>query len=52
MDKMEVEVNETLNTKEDIQTQFMEEYMKSFESLEEGQLVESTVVQVTPEHVY
>ncbi|MDR1786583.1 MAG: 30S ribosomal protein S1 [Spirochaetaceae bacterium] len=51
MDQMEVE-NEESRTGEDIQTQLQEKYFKSFESLEEGQLVEGTVIQVTPEQVF
>ncbi len=38
--------------KGNIQTQLQEETLKSFESLEEGQLVDGTVVQVTTEYVY
>ena len=50
MDQMEVEKN--VAKKENIQTQLQEETLKSFESLEEGQLVDGIVVQVTPEYVY
>ena len=52
MDQMEVEMNETQNSKGNIQTQLQEEYLKSLESLEEGQLVDGTVIQVTPEQVF
>jgi small subunit ribosomal protein S1 len=52
MDKMEVENNEVLESQDDIQTQLQEEYFKSFESLEEGQLVEGKVIQITPDHVF
>ncbi|AEE17142.1 30S ribosomal protein S1 [Treponema brennaborense] len=52
MDQMEVEKDESLNTKGNIQTQLQEEYLKSLESLEEGQLVDGTVIQVTPEQVF
>ena len=52
MDQMEVEMNETQNSKENIQTQLQEEYLKSLESLEEGQLVDGTVIQVTPDQVF
>ncbi len=38
--------------KGNIQTQLQEETLKSFESLEEGQLVDGIVVQVTTEYVY
>ena len=37
---------------ENIQTQLQEEYLKSLEQLEEGQLVEGKVVQVTPDQVF
>ena len=38
--------------KGNIQTQLQEETLKSFESLEEGQLVDGIVVQVTSDYVY
>ncbi|MDR2258836.1 MAG: 30S ribosomal protein S1 [Treponema sp.] len=37
---------------ENIQTQLQEEYLKSLEQLEEGQLVEGNVIQVTPDQVF
>ena len=37
---------------ENIQTQLQEEYLKSLEQLEEGQLVEGAVIQVTHDHVF
>ncbi|MDR0290192.1 MAG: 30S ribosomal protein S1 [Treponema sp.] len=37
---------------ENIQTQLQEEYLKSLEQLEEGQLVEGTVIQVTSDQVF
>ena len=52
MDKMEVVTDESQNSKENIQTQLQEEYLKSLESLEEGQLVDGTVIQVTPDQVF
>ena len=52
MDQMEVEKNEAQNSKGNIQTQLQEEYLKSLESLEEGQLVDGTVIQVTPDQVF
>lgn len=52
MDKMEVEKGEGLNEGENIQTQLQEEYLKSLESLEEGQLVEGVVIQVTSDQVF
>ncbi|MDR0403169.1 MAG: 30S ribosomal protein S1 [Treponema sp.] len=36
----------------DIQSQLQEEYLKSLEQLEEGQLVDGYVIQVTPEQVF
>lgn len=50
MDQMEVQKNEA--KKGNIQTQLQEETLKSFESLEEGQLVDGIVVQVTSDYVY
>jgi len=41
-----------VNDGENIQTQLQEEYLKSLEQLEEGQLVEGKVVQVTADHVF
>ncbi|MCM1321132.1 MAG: 30S ribosomal protein S1 [Bacteroides sp.] len=52
MDQMEVGTNESQNSGENIQTQLQEEYLKSLESLEEGQLVNGVVIQVTPEQVF
>ncbi len=52
MDKMEVVTDESQNSKENIQTQLQEEYLKSLESLEEGQLVDGTVIQITPDQVF
>ncbi|MDR1859240.1 MAG: 30S ribosomal protein S1 [Treponema sp.] len=37
---------------ENIQTQLQEEYLKSFELLEEGQLVEGAIIQVTEDQVF
>ena len=37
---------------ENIQTQLQEKYLRSFEQLEEGQLVEGTVAQVTADQVF
>jgi small subunit ribosomal protein S1 len=37
---------------ENIQTQLQEEYLKSLEQLEEGQLVEGSVIQVTADQVF
>ncbi|GHU30004.1 hypothetical protein FACS1894172_02320 [Spirochaetia bacterium] len=48
---VEVAVDTSKNSADNIQTQLQEEYLKSFE-LEEGQLVEGKVVQVTPDQVF
>jgi small subunit ribosomal protein S1 len=37
---------------DNIQTQLQEEYLKSLEQLEEGQLVDGNVIQVTPDQVF
>ena len=50
MEQMEVEKN--VAKKGNIQTQLQEETLKSFESLEEGQLVDGIVVHVTSDYVY
>ena len=48
MEQKDVVMDEGLNSKDNIQTQLQEKYLKSLESLEEGQLVDGYVVQVTP----
>jgi small subunit ribosomal protein S1 len=48
----EPEGQKTTNSGENIQTQLQEEYLKSLEQLEEGQLVEGAVIQVTPDQVF
>ncbi|MFI3257335.1 MAG: S1 RNA-binding domain-containing protein, partial [Spirochaetales bacterium] len=52
MEEMEVETNETQNSDKSIQTQLQEEYLKALETLEEGQLIEGQVVQVTSDDVF
>jgi small subunit ribosomal protein S1 len=53
MDQMEVGKDVSKNSNEDIQqTRLQEEYLKSFQSLEEGQLVEGVVIQVTQDQVF
>lgn len=53
MDQMEVAKDGQKNSGEDIQqTRLQEEYLKSFQSLEEGQLVEGVVIQVTQDQVF
>lgn len=53
MDQTEVERNESAESaKESIQTQLQEQYLKSLDSLEEGQVLEGTVIQTTADHVF
>ncbi|MDR1955978.1 MAG: 30S ribosomal protein S1 [Treponema sp.] len=57
MAQMEVEsdtspMDESNNSADNIQTQLQEEYLKSLEQLEEGQIVEGTVIQVTQDQVF
>ena len=52
MDQMEVEKGVSQNKEDNIQTQLQEEYLKSLESLEEGQLINGTVVSVTNDQVF
>ena len=52
MDKTEVAVNDAQNSPENIQTQLQEEYLKSLETLEEGQLVDGIVIRITPDQVF
>ena len=51
MAQMEV-VSPTHDGGENIQTQLQEEYLKSLEQLEEGQLVQGAVIQVTADQVF
>jgi small subunit ribosomal protein S1 len=49
----QMEVGTDTNTAEgDVQSQLQEAYLKSLEQLEEGQMVEGHVIQVTPEQVF
>jgi small subunit ribosomal protein S1 len=48
----EVDGPASANSAENIQTQLQEEYLKSLEQLEEGQLVDGYVIQVTPDQVF
>ncbi|MDR2493872.1 MAG: 30S ribosomal protein S1 [Spirochaetaceae bacterium] len=52
MTEMEVEMDESQDSADNIQTQLQEEYLKSLEQLEEGQIVEGTVIQVTLDQVF
>jgi len=52
MGQMEVGMDESKRSADNIQTQLQEEYLKSLEQLEEGQLVDGHVIQVTPEQVF
>ncbi|HZK20143.1 MAG TPA: 30S ribosomal protein S1 [Treponemataceae bacterium] len=51
MDQTEVEMKEA-EKKAENQTRLQEEYLKSIDSLEEGQLVDGTVIQLTAEQVF
>ena len=48
----ETEGVQSANTAGNIQTQLQEEYLKTLEQLEEGQLVSGSVIQVTPDQVF
>ncbi len=53
MDQMEVAKDVSKSSGEDIQqTRLQEEYLKSFQTLEEGQLVDGVVIQVTQDQVF
>ncbi len=52
MEEMEVEMNGTQVSDTSIQTQLQEKYLKSLETLEEGQLVDGLVIQVTSDDVF
>ena len=51
MEKMEVVKEEAQNSKGDIQTQ-LEESLNNLKPLEDGQLVDGVVVQVSEEYVF
>ncbi|MDR2053158.1 MAG: 30S ribosomal protein S1 [Treponema sp.] len=53
-DSDSIEETDGLNNgdSENIQTQLQEEYLKTLEQLEEGQLVNGVVIQVTPDQVF
>jgi small subunit ribosomal protein S1 len=57
MGQMEVEsdtnpLDEAKNSSENIQTQLQEQYLKSLEQLEEGQLITGKVIQITSDQVF
>ncbi|MDR2418005.1 MAG: 30S ribosomal protein S1 [Treponema sp.] len=57
MAQMEVEsdtspMDESINSADNIQTQLQEEYLKSLENIEEGQLVEGKVIVVSGDQVF
>jgi small subunit ribosomal protein S1 len=52
MGAKEVEMGAAVPSKDDIQTQLQEQYLKSLEGLEEGDLVDGHVVQVTDDFVF
>ncbi len=52
MGAKEVEMGAAVPSKDDIQTQLQEQYLKSLEGLEEGDLVDGHVIQVTNDFVF
>jgi small subunit ribosomal protein S1 len=57
MGQMEVEsdtnpLDEAKESSENIQTQLQEQYLKSLEQLEEGQMITGQVIQITPDQVF
>jgi len=52
MDQKEVAMDEAKTSAVSIQTQLQEEYLKSLEQLEEGELIEGQVVQVADDSVF
>jgi len=48
----EVEMGAVVPSKDDIQTQLQEQYLKSLEGLEEGDLVDGHVIQVTGDFIF
>jgi small subunit ribosomal protein S1 len=52
MAQVEVVDNKPKGSADSIQTQLQEEYLKSLDSAEEGQMVDGEVVQVTTDHVF
>lgn len=48
----EVEMEAAAPSRDDIQTQLQEQYLKSFEGLEEGDLIDGHVIQVTNDFVF
>jgi len=52
MDNKEVEMDVAAPARDEYQTQLEEQYLKSFEGLEEGDLIDGKVVQVTGDFVF
>ena len=52
MGAKEVEMGAAVPSKDDIQTQLQEQYLKSLEGLEEGDLVDGHVIQVTDDFIF
>lgn len=52
MAEKDVVMNESQNSNGSVQTQLQEEYLKNLEALEEGNLIEGVVVEVTSEQVF
>ncbi|MEN6364867.1 MAG: 30S ribosomal protein S1 [Rectinema sp.] len=48
----EVEMDAAVPSRDDFQTQLQEQYLKSFEGLEEGDLIDGHVIQVTNDYVF
>lgn len=52
MDNKEVHVDAAAPSRDDIQTQLQEQYLKSFEGMEEGDLIDGKVIQVSGDYVF
>ncbi|MCE5255472.1 MAG: 30S ribosomal protein S1 [Spirochaetaceae bacterium] len=52
MDNKEVEMDAAAPARDEYQTQLEEQYLKSFEGLEEGDLIDGKVVQVTGDFIF
>ena len=50
MDNKEVEMDVAAPARDEFQTQLEEQYLKTFEGLEEGDLIDGKVVQAHPEY--
>ncbi|MDR2150756.1 MAG: 30S ribosomal protein S1 [Spirochaetaceae bacterium] len=52
MAEVEVAMDKSKSSSDSIQTQLQEEYLKSLDVAEEGQLVEGEVIQITSDHIF